>query len=74
MNREVPKMIEVQINGERREIRDGGSVAALLDALGVPKAVAVVERNGEVVPRSELDREIVTSGDRIEIVRLMGGG
>jgi len=67
-------MIEVQINGEKREIPEGSSAAALLDALGVPKAVAVVERNGEVVPRSELDSEIVASGDSIEIVRLMGGG
>jgi len=66
--------IEVQLNGERREIDDGLTVAGLLGGLGVPEAVAIVEINGEVVPKSRYNEEPVAAGDFIEIVRFMGGG
>jgi sulfur carrier protein len=66
--------MEIRLNGEPKEIGEGLSVAGLLAALGVPLAVAIVERNGEVVPKSRFGGEIVVAGDRIEIVRLMGGG
>jgi sulfur carrier protein len=68
------RKIEVQLNGASRELDEGLTVAGLLAALAVPIAIAIVERNGEVVPKSRFDEEIVGAGDRIEIVRLMGGG
>jgi len=68
------RKIEIHLNGDSREIDDDLSVSALLDRFGVPVAGAVVERNGEVVPMSRFGEEIVRAGDRIEIVRLMGGG
>jgi thiamine biosynthesis protein ThiS len=67
-------MMEVTVNGERREIEEGATVAALLERLGVPVSVAVVERNGSVVPRSGFAAEILGAGDRIEVVRFIGGG
>jgi len=68
------RKMEVRINGEPREMDEGLTVASLLVGLGVPLAVAIVERNGEVVPKSRFENEVVGAGDRIEIVRLMGGG
>ena len=67
-------MIQVQINGEARDVDEGCSVTALLARLGVPAVIAVVERNGAVVPKAGFDAERLAPGDRIEIVRLMGGG
>jgi sulfur carrier protein len=69
----MPK-IEIRLNGDPREIDDGLSVGALLALLGVPAPGAIVERNGEVVQRSRFDEQVVGAGDRVEIVRLMGGG
>ncbi|MEO8188162.1 MAG: sulfur carrier protein ThiS, partial [Burkholderiaceae bacterium] len=37
------------------------------------KRVAV-ERNGEIVPKSQHDSTKLTSGDRLEIVIAVGGG
>jgi sulfur carrier protein len=68
------RKIAVRLNGEPGEIDEGLSVGELLARLGVPVAVAIVERNGGVVPKSRFGEEIVGAGDRIEIVRLMGGG
>jgi thiamine biosynthesis protein ThiS len=68
------RKIEVRLNGEPDEIEEGLNVGELLARLGVPVAVAIVERNGEVVPKSRFGEEIVGAGDRIEIVRFMGGG
>jgi thiamine biosynthesis protein ThiS len=68
------RKIEIHVNGDRREIDDGLTVGALLDRLGVPAAGAIVERNREVVQRSRFGEDVVCAGDRIEIVRLMGGG
>jgi len=66
--------IEIRLNGDAREIDGGLSVGALLALLGVPVPGAIVERNGEVVQRSRFDEQVVGAGDRVEIVRLMGGG
>jgi sulfur carrier protein len=66
--------IVIHLNGDAREIDDGLSVGALLALLGVPVPGAIVERNGEVVQRSRFAEQVIGSGDRVEIVRLMGGG
>ena len=66
--------IEVQLNGERREIDEGLNVAGLLARLGIPEAIAIVEINGEVVPKGRFEEEPVAAGDYVEIIRLMGGG
>jgi sulfur carrier protein len=33
-----------------------------------------VERNGEIVPRSQFAEQMLTNGDRLEIVVAVGGG
>jgi thiamine biosynthesis protein ThiS len=66
--------MEIHVNGEPREVADSATVSALLERLGVPAAIAIVERNGAVVPKVRFDAEPLAPGDRVEIVRLMGGG
>ena len=52
----------------------GTTLGALLVSLGVQPATVVVERNGEVVPRDAFDRTVLAEGDRLEVVRFVGGG
>ena len=62
------------INGETRQFDDSVSVAALLTGMGLdPKKIAV-ERNREIVPRSQYDGTVVADGDKLEIVQFIGGG
>jgi len=64
----------VTINGERREIPDGLSVAALVDHLGMTPGRVAIERNLEIVPRARWKDVAIAADDRFEIVHLVGGG
>ena len=68
--------MKVIINGEPREIEFVCFLADLLRRVDLnPEAAGIaVARNGEVVPRRDLDRTPVGEGDRIEIVRAVQGG
>jgi len=66
--------VSIELNG-RAETVAGGTTLADLVARTLPNARAyAVEVNRCVVPRRELPTRPVSSGDRIEIVTLVGGG
>jgi thiazole synthase len=66
--------VTLTINGETRQLGGSVSVAALLTGMGLdPKKIAV-ERNREIVPRSQYDGTVVADGDKLEIVQFIGGG
>ncbi len=66
--------LTVMVNGRQQPWRPGLTLAGLLADLGVERAAAAVESNEQVVRREDLARTVVEPGDRIEIVRLVGGG
>ncbi|MEI9931988.1 MAG: sulfur carrier protein ThiS [Rhizomicrobium sp.] len=66
--------LSVTINGEARQLDSATSVRALLTSLGMNPAKIAVERNLEIVPRSQYDTLMVGEGDRLEIVHFIGGG
>ncbi len=66
--------MELEINGERRQIPDGWTIADLLVSLKVENRYCAVERNLELVPRELHQACRLSAGDRIEIVTLVGGG
>ena len=67
-------MITLTINGKARELE---GETPLLEFLGQhnlnPRAVAV-EYNGAIAPRDTYSEIVLRAGDRVEIVRMMGGG
>ena len=65
---------DVIVNGERRTIEEGSSIADLLRTLGLDALHVAVERNREIVPRSAHAETPLISGDRLEIVTFVGGG
>ncbi|MBK8724834.1 MAG: sulfur carrier protein ThiS [Holophagaceae bacterium] len=62
------------INGEGREAPELATVAELSLWLGLPAFGSAVELNGVVVRRSEQAVTALKDGDRLEVVRLVGGG
>lgn len=66
--------ISITLNGEDRAITAPMSVAALLSELQIEAKKIAVERNLEIVPRSAYHDVTVEDGDRLEIVRFVGGG
>jgi sulfur carrier protein len=66
--------LQVTVNGQRREVPDGTTVAQLLEAIGVNTRYVAVERNLDIVPRAEYGRHELHDGDKLEVVTLVGGG
>ncbi|MFO0864304.1 MAG: sulfur carrier protein ThiS [Gemmataceae bacterium] len=67
-------MIDINLNGEPRQIPAATTVSGLLELLKVsPKQVAV-EVNQRVVPRIEHGTVTIQPGDAIEIVTFVQGG
>jgi sulfur carrier protein len=62
------------VNGKDMEVADGISVDGLLDHLGVTRKYTAVAVNRDVTPKSEYAATTLREGDRVEIVRPMGGG
>ncbi len=64
----------IQINGEKKEITAGLSVAQMLQELGVRPGRVVVELNREILSRDAHEGTFLREGDTIEIVQFVGGG
>jgi len=70
----VDGSLGIRVNGEHRRVRDGVSIAAMLNAIGVDPAKVAIERNLAIVPRSAFGEVRVEDGDDFEIVHFVGGG
>jgi len=62
------------LNGAEREAPVLGTVADLSVWLALPAFGTAIELNGEVIRRGEQAATPLNEGDRLEIVRLVGGG
>jgi thiamine biosynthesis protein ThiS len=67
-------MITLTINGDRREVPEGLTLATLLDHLGLDPRMVVVEQNRVIVRKQGIAEARVAAGDEIEIVHFVGGG
>ena len=67
-------MLTLKINGENRQFPAPLTVAGLIEQLGYAGKRIAVERNGEIVPKSQHGHTELVSGDQLEIVVAVGGG
>jgi thiamine biosynthesis protein ThiS len=67
-------MIQLMVNGKRRDVEQPDSLLALLEQIGVDPRIVAVERNGEIVKRTRFGETPIAEGDQLEIVRMVGGG
>ena len=67
-------MLSIVVNGSSRVCTDQATIADLVRELALEGKRVAVERNGEIVPRSQHADTLLASGDRIEVVRAVGGG
>jgi len=64
----------LSINGEKREGIRAGTVAGLVEELGLPAPACLVEQNGVALRRTEWDQAVLGEGDVLEIIRIVAGG
>jgi thiamine biosynthesis protein ThiS len=66
--------LQIQVNGERQEVRDGLPLLELITQLQLRADQVAIELNHEVVRRTAWTSTTLKAGDRIEIVHFVGGG
>lgn len=66
--------MRIQLNGEARELPEGCTVAALLEALGARREGVAVAVDRRVVPRSQHEARRLREGEAVEVITAVGGG
>ena len=67
-------MIQLSVNGQVQHVEADANLTRLLEALELTGKRLAVERNGEIVPRSQYAKTRLAEGDALEIVVAVGGG
>jgi len=66
----------LKINGIEKQFPDGipETLIELLKQLDINQATVVAEINGKIVARQDFSQTQLSSGQKIELVRFVGGG
>ncbi|MDQ6636362.1 MAG: sulfur carrier protein ThiS [Candidatus Dormibacteraeota bacterium] len=66
--------MNLRVNGKDVELPGPISLLDYIAGLGVDPQAVAVELNGEIVARESYTERTLNQGDRLEIVRMVGGG
>ena len=66
--------ISLVLNGKPRSLASETPLPQLLEELGIDRRLVAVAHNGDVIPRDQYENVVLHDGDRVEIVRMVGGG
>lgn len=67
-------MIQLTINGEIRQFDQPINITQFIEQNDLQGKRFAIERNGEIVPRSQFAEQFLADGDRLEVVVAVGGG
>ena len=67
-------MIKITINGQPQQFESAMNVSQLIEHLALQGKRIAIERNGEIVPRSQFSEQQLIDGDQLEVVVAVGGG
>ena len=73
-NSDVRIMIVIELNGESRSVTKDHSVQDLINALSLTNQALAIAVNREVVPRAQWATHRFSEGDKVDVVRAIGGG
>lgn len=64
----------LQVNGQTMDRQGLNTVADLLEKQGWKAAQVAVEHNGAILKREDFSTTPLSDGDKLEVVRFVGGG
>jgi sulfur carrier protein len=67
-------MIVIELNGESHSVENNHSVQDLINALSLTNQALAIAVNREVVPRAQWATHHFSEGDKVDVVRAIGGG
>jgi len=68
------RFMKIVVNGKEQEAQEGITIKELLEKLELNPSQVAVELNKEIVKRAKYSETCLRDGDKLEIVRLVGGG
>jgi sulfur carrier protein len=74
VNSDLRIMIVIELNGESRSVAKDHSVYDLVNALSLTNQALAIAVNREVVPRAQWATHRFSDGDKVDVVRAIGGG
>lgn len=74
VNSNLRIMIVIELNGESRSVAKDHSVHDLVNALSLTNQALAIAVNREVVPRAQWATHRFSDGDKVDVVRAIGGG
>lgn len=66
--------MKIILNGEEQVLENELNIIQLLTKYKLEPEIIVVEKNGEIINKDLYADETVTEGDKIELIRFIGGG
>ena len=67
--------MNISINGNIKQFNgENMTISVLVVTLNLVGKRLAIEKNGEIVPRSQFDAVLLSNGDKLEIVGAVGGG
>ncbi|ACB54033.1 thiamine-biosynthesis protein ThiamineS [Crocosphaera subtropica ATCC 51142] len=68
------EIVKLQVNGEEKTCSSGYNLPQFLETMGLNPRLVAVEYNGEILHRQYWENTTLKTGDRLEIVTIVGGG
>jgi sulfur carrier protein len=66
--------MNLTVNGKAREVEGAATILEYLERSGINPQIVAVEHNEAIVKRERYAETDLADGDRLEIVRMVGGG
>ncbi len=67
-------MNKIYLNGKQTEINKDLTVEEFISTQGLNNKMIAVAINMKIIHKNDYDKTIISNGDKIEIVRPVGGG
>jgi sulfur carrier protein len=64
----------MRVNGQEVVLGEPCTLLTFLEREGYVLTRLAVEKNGKIVPKAAYESELLSEGDRLEIVSFVGGG
>ena len=66
--------MNISINGDRKSVPDGATLARILELFNIVAATIIVEHNGAIIHPDFFAGTPLSDGDQLEFIRFVGGG
>ena len=67
-------MITLTVNGKPKDLDGPQNLADYLESLGITQRAIAIAYNGDIIHKNEMQGVTLVDGDKLEIVRAVGGG